>query len=172
MASNEDEDLTTFRTRFGSYKYRVMLFGLTNGPATFQHYINDTLFDYLNVFCTAYIDDIWIYSQHAKEHEIHVRKILERLRQAGLQVDIKKCEFSVTETKFLGMIVGVNGIRMDPEKIQAIIEWRTPTCLKDTQAFIGFCNFYRRFIKNFSRILAPLVKLTRKEERFLWTTSC
>lgn len=172
MATEEDEDLTTFRTRFGSYKYKVMPFGLTNGPATFQHYINDTLFDYLNVFCTAYIDDILIYSQNALEHQEHVRKVLERLREAGLQVDIKKCEFGVKETKFLGMIVGVNGIRMDQEKVEAIVDWGTPTCLKEAQAFIGFCNFYRPFIRNFSRILRPLVKLTKKEEAFVWNKAC
>ena len=118
--------MTTFRTRFGSYKYRVMPFGLTGGPATFQHYINDMLFDYLDVFCTAYMDDILIYSQNQAEHTLHVRKVLQRLKEAGLQADVKKCEFNVKETRFLGMIVGVKGIRMDPAKIAAITQWGTP----------------------------------------------
>lgn len=146
MQTEEDEDLTTFRTRFGSYKYKVMPFGLTNGPATFQRYMNETLMDYLNQFVTAYMDDILIYSATRAEHTEHIRKVLQKLRQAGLQADISKCEFFVQETKFLGLIVGVNGIRMDPAKVSTILEWQTPKSLRDMQAFIGFCNFYRRFI--------------------------
>ena len=172
MSSEQDEDLTTFRTRFGSYKYRVMPFGLTGGPATFQHYINDMLFDYLDVFCTAYMDDILIYSQNQAEHTLHVRKVLQRLKEAGLQADVKKCEFNVKETRFLGMIVGVKGIRMDPAKIAAITQWGTPACLTDVQAFLGFCNFYRRFIRNFSRIAKPLIQLTKKDEAFAWSEAC
>lgn len=169
MATNEDEDLTTFRTRFGSYKFSVMPFGLTNGPATFQHYINDTLWDYLDVFCTAYVDDILIYSNDPLEHQMHVRKVLERLRSAGLQVDIKKCEFGVEETRYLGLIVGVDGIRPDPQKIEAIRNWAEPTSMKELQSFLGFCNFYRRFIRSYSRIAAPLVKLTKRDQIFLIT---
>ena len=118
----KDEELTTFRTRFGAYKYRVLPFGLTGGPATFQHYINNVLFDYLDDFYTAYINNILIYSQNQLEYTVHVRKILKRLREAGLQVDIKKCEFNVKETRFLKIIIGVNGIRIDPAKIAAIVE--------------------------------------------------
>ena len=119
MMIDEDEDLTTFRTRFGSFKYRVLPFGLTNGPASFQQYINECLFEFLGAFATAYIDDILIYSTDPLEHHLHVRKVLMALRNAGLQVDISKCEFGVTETKFLGMIVGIHGVRMDPEKFAA-----------------------------------------------------
>ena len=162
----KDEELTTFRTRFGAYKYRVLPFGLTGGPATFQYYINNVLFDYLDDFCTAYMDDILIYSQNQLEHTAHVRKVLERLREAGLQVDVKKCEFNVEETRLLGLIIGVNGIRMDPAKIAAIIAWGTPECLTDVQSFMGFCNFYRRFIKGFSRIMKPLTRLTKKNKPF------
>ena len=122
----DDEDLTTFGTRFGAYKYRVMPFGLCNGPASFQHYMNDVLWEGLNKYCTVYVDDILVYSQTAAEHAIHVRSVLEKLRAAGLQADIKKCEFSVKETKFLGLILGVDGIKVDPEKVKAIVEWDTP----------------------------------------------
>jgi hypothetical protein len=89
------EDLTTFCTRYGAYKYKVLLFGLTNGPATYQRYINDVLFDYLDVFYTVYLDDILIYSSNKLEHKEHIRKVLVQLREAGLQADIKKCEFGV-----------------------------------------------------------------------------
>ena len=99
------EELTTFRTRYGSYKCKVLPFGLTNGPATYQRYMNDILFDYLDDFCTAYLDDILIYSDDPLEHDLHVKKVLDRLRAAGLQADIKKSEFGVTRTKYLGFII-------------------------------------------------------------------
>jgi len=117
----DSEDLTTFRTRYGTYKFKVVPFGLTNGPATYQRYMNDVLFDYLDDFCTAYLDDILIYSENELEHEEHVKKVLERLRQAGLQADIKKCEFSVKKTKFLGFIISTNGIEVDLEKTAVIL---------------------------------------------------
>jgi hypothetical protein len=116
----DSKDLTTFRTRYGTYKMKVVPFGLTNGPATYQRYMNDVLFDYLDDFCTAYLDDILIYSENELEHEAHVKKVLERLRKAGLQVDIKKSEFSVKKTKYLGFIISTDGIQVDPEKIQVI----------------------------------------------------
>jgi Reverse transcriptase (RNA-dependent DNA polymerase) len=116
----KSEDLTTFRTRYGCYKYKVVPFGLTNGPATYQRYMNDVLFDYLDDFCTAYLDDIMIYSDNELEHEEHVRKVLQRLRQAGLQADIKKSEFGVKRTKYLGFIISTDGIEADPEKTAII----------------------------------------------------
>ena len=116
----ESEDLTTFRTRYGAYKYKVLPFGLTNGPATYQRYMNDVLFDYLDDFCTAYLDDIIIYSNDPLEHEEHVRKVLERLRRAGLQADIKKCEFSITYIKYLGFIITTDSIEVDPNKVKTL----------------------------------------------------
>lgn len=106
----ESEELTTFRSRYGSYNCKVLPFGLANGPATYQRYMNDVLFDYLDDVCTAYMDDIMIYSDNEREHEIHVKKVLQRFRDAGLQADIRKCEFSVTRTKYLGFIVSTDGL--------------------------------------------------------------
>lgn len=166
------EYLTAFRTRFGLFESLVMPFGLTGAPATFQRFMNDTLRDYLDVFCTAYLDDILIYSKTRSEHIQHVRKVLEKLREAGLYAKAQKCEFLVSETKFLGIIVGKNGIRMDPEKVKTITNWGTPSCLTDVQAFIGFANFYRRFIRNFSKIISPMVSLTKKGAPFTWTEFC
>ena len=168
----ESEDFTTFITSLGAYKYRVLPFGLTNGPANYQQYMNDILFDYLNDFCQAYLDDILIFSRTRKEHVAHVRLILQRLRDAGLQVDILKCEFHINETKFLGLLVSTEGLRMDPSKVDAVVDWATPTNLKEVQAFIGFCNFYRRFIKDFSKIVKPMVRLTRKDVVFNWSLPC
>jgi hypothetical protein len=168
----DSEDLTTFRTRYGSYKCKVLPFGLTNGPATFQNYMNHTLIDYLDVFCTAYLDDILIYSDDPLEHSEHVRKVLLRLRKAGLQADIKKCEFNVTRTKYLGFIISTGGIEVDPEKVEAICNWKYPTTIKGVQSFLGFCNFYRRFIRDYGKIAAPLTQLTRKDHPFSFTPEC
>ena len=168
----DSEDLTTFITALGSYKYRVLPFGLTNGPSTFQQYINDTLWDFLNDFCQAYLDDILVYSKTRTEHRIHVKQVLHRLREADLQVDIKKCEFDVSETAFLGVLVSGEGLRMDPQKVKAVLDWVQPTNLKEVQGFIGFANFYRRFIQDFSKIVKPLISLTRKEVPFAWTEDC
>ena len=165
-------DLTTFRTRYGSYKCKVLPFGLTNGPATYQRYMNDVLFDYLDDFCTAYLDDIMIYSENELEHEEHVCKVLQRLRNAGLQADIKKSEFSVKRTKYLGFIISTDGIEADPEKTAVINQWEPPRTVKGIQSFLGFCNFYRRFIKNYSRIARPLSRLTIKDQPFHFDTAC
>ena len=120
-----DEWKTAFRTRYGLFEWMVTPFGLANAPSTFQKYINWALRDYLDVFCSAYIDDILIYLYGSRaEHREHVRKVLQRLREAGLQIDIDKCEFEVKSTKYLGFIVEAQkGVRMDPEKVKAILSW-------------------------------------------------
>ena len=118
--SSESEDLTTFRTRYGTYKYRVVPFGLTNGPAAFQRFVNEVFMDFLDDFLTAFIDDLLIYSENELDHQVHVKKVLERLRTAGLQASIKKCEFHVTRTKYLGFIITNKGIKVDPEKTMVI----------------------------------------------------
>jgi hypothetical protein len=134
--------------------------------------MNNILRKYLDVFCIAYLNDILIYNRTRKKHLSHVRKVLESLRQAGLYAKIQKCEFFKNETIFLDVIVGRNGIRMNFKKIEIIQNWQIPFCLINVQAFIEFSNFYRRFIKNFSKIIALMVALTRKEIRFCWNTVC
>lgn len=168
FASPEDEELTTFRCRYGSFKYKVLPFGLTNGPSTFQRFINDTLREHLDEFCHAYIDDILIYSNSLQEHREHVKWVLQQLRKAGLQADLKKCEFHVTKTKYLGFIVGTDGVSVDPAKVEAIEGWEAPSNVKEVQAFLGFANFYRRFVKDYSRLAKPLTDLTRKDEPWQW----
>ncbi|KAI0992954.1 hypothetical protein K3495_g15231 [Podosphaera aphanis] len=110
-----------------------MPFGLANAPSSFQNYINDALRGFLDEFCTAYIDDILIFSQTLTEHVEHVKRVLARLGEAGLQIDIKKCEFHVQSVKFLGLIITTDGIKMDPVKLKAIEEWKTPTNTKKIQ---------------------------------------
>ncbi len=167
-----DEELTAFRTRFGLFEYLVLPFGLCNGPASFQHYINDTLREYLDDFCTAYLDDILIYSETEAEHEIHVNRILQKLREAGLQADITKSEFHITQVPYLGLIITTEGVRMDPAKVETIVQWPSLINVKDVQSFLGFANFYRRFIYGYSKIASPLTQLTRKDVPFMWSSEC
>ena len=170
--SPESEELTTFRTRYGMYKYKVLPFGLTNGPATFQRFINDILLEHLDDFCSAYLDDILVYSGNKAEHEEHVRKVMRILQSHGLQADIKKSEFGVPKTKFLGFIIGVHGIEVDPEKTSVIDKWEYAENVRGVQSFLGFCNFYRRFIKDYSRICRPLTALTSKNVPFDFNDDC
>jgi hypothetical protein len=146
------------------YEWLVTPFGLANAPSTFQKYVNWTLRDFLDDFASAYVDDILIYTDGSlEEHQAHVQRVLDRLRQAGLQIDIDKCEFSTKRTKYLGYIIEVGkGVQMDPSKTQAIMEWEEPRTIKGVRGFLGFANFYRNFIKNFSDIVAPLTALTKK----------
>ncbi|CBF71484.1 uncharacterized protein ANIA_10846 [Aspergillus nidulans FGSC A4] len=141
---------------------------------TFQKYINWTLREYLDEFCSAYIDDVLVYTNgDLRQHRKHVRMVLKKLEEAGLYLDIKKCEFECKETKYLGFIIQAGkGIKMDPEKVKAIKEWETPTTIKGVRGFLGFANFYRRFIPNFSGIVRPLNNLTKKGTPFLWTKEC
>jgi hypothetical protein len=166
------EHLTAFRTREGLFEYLVMPFGLTNAPATFQHHVNDVLRPYLDIFCTAFIDDVLIYSDNLEDHKKHVRLVLETLREAGLYLDIDKCEFHKTEVKYLGLVISTDGVKMDPEKVSAILNWEAPKNVTDIRAFLGFANFYRRFIDGFSTIVSPLVRLTRKNVQFDWDHDC
>lgn len=160
----DSKDLTTFRTRYGLYRYNIIPFGLYNGPSTFQHYINDALIGYLDRYYLVFIDDILIYSKLRKEYRKYVCDVLDRLQKIGLQADLKKCEFEVTETKFLRLIVLRDGIKMDLAKIQAILNQKVPKTVKGVQSFLGLCNYYRRFIRGYLTIARPLTRLTYKDQ--------
>lgn len=138
----DSSDLTTFRCQYGTFKYKVIPFRLTNRPATFQRLINNIFLDCLDKFLIAFIDNLLIYSENAVEHEIHVRTVLQQLQDTGLQASIKKYEFHVTTTKYLGFIVTPEGIKVDPTKIEAILSWKIPTIVIGVQSFLGFYNFY------------------------------
>jgi hypothetical protein len=167
-----EEWKTAFRTRYGLYEWLVTPFGLSNAPSSFQKYINWVLRDFLDDFCSAYIDDILIYSSGSlQDHREKVEKVLTRLQEAGLQCDLDKCEFEVKTTKYLGLIIDAGkGVRMDPDKVKAIREWLAPTSVKGVRSFLGFANFYRRFIQGFSEIVRPLTELTQKDRAWLWST--
>jgi hypothetical protein len=161
MAEGE-EWKTAFWTRYGLFESLVMPFGLTNAPTSFQHFINDVLCPYLDVFVTAYLDDILIYSDNLEDHWRHILKVLEALTKAGLHLKPEKCEFHQQEVKYLGFIISTTGTKMDPAKITTIQEWPQPQNMKDVQSFLGFANLYRRFIKGYNSIVAPLTRLTQR----------
>jgi hypothetical protein len=146
----------------------VMPFGLTNAPTTCQEMINDALRQYLDIFVIAYLDDIMIYSTTLEEHVQHVSQVLECLDQRDLRLKPEKCEFHREEVDFLGFVVGRHGIQMDPKKIKAVKEWPTPIDVKDIQAFIGFVQYNRKFIKNFLERSIPLTNLTKKDTPWKW----
>ncbi|SPC62077.1 uncharacterized protein UHOD_12159 [Ustilago sp. UG-2017b] len=166
-----DEWKTAFRTRYGLFQYNVMPFGLTNAPASFQHLMNDTFKDMLDRSLIIYLDDLLIYSSTLKQHQGHVSAVLARLRQAGLYAKAEKCQFSTSQTKFLGFVVSDQGVSMDPSKTEVITNWPVPKSVHDVQVFLGFCNFYRKFIPQYSRTAYPLTQLLRKEAKsapFAW----
>ncbi len=121
--------------------------------------------DVLDVVCVVYIDDILIFSHSQEEHDEHVRLVLERLRAAGLFANAKKCEFDRSEVEYLGYLIGADGIKMHPRKLDTVADWPEPRSIRDVQSFLGFTNFYRRFIDNYARIVVPLNQLTRKTAR-------
>ena len=165
-----DEWKTAFNTPSGHYEYQVMPFGLTNAPAVFQALINDVLRDMINHFVFVYLDDILIFSKSRHEHCQHVRQVLQRLLKNHLFVKPEKCEFHVTEVAFLGFIIKQGQVLMDSRKTQAVQNWPVPKTVKEVQQFLGFANFYRRFIRGFSSVAAPISALTKKEAApFEWT---
>jgi hypothetical protein len=165
-----EEWKTAFRTRYGHYEYLVMPFGLTNAPATMQELVNDTLREYLDKFCVAYLDDILIYSNNKEEHVGHVKKVLRALQEKELLIKPEKCEWHVEKTEFLGHMISTEGLTMTEEKIKAILEWPVPRSVKEVQAFNGLTNYYRKYVKDYSKINTPLTDLTRGDKKnFQWT---
>ncbi len=166
------ENYITFITALEAYKYKMLSFKLTNESIFFQQYMNDVLWDFLNDFCQVYLDDILIYSKMRKKHKDHVKLVLSQLREAELQMNIRKCEFNVKETVFLEVIISELNLCMNLSKVTVIVSWITSTNLKEIQNFVKFVNFYRHFIKNFSKLVKSFIQLTRKNTSFVWNKIC
>ncbi|KAK3548988.1 hypothetical protein QTP70_024801, partial [Hemibagrus guttatus] len=165
-----DEWKTAFHTTHRHYEYRVMPFGLTNTPTVFQALLNGVFQDLLGKWVIAYIDDILVYSASLEEHVLHVREVLSRLQQHHLYVKLEKCEFHRSTVTFLGYVVSRRGVEMDEVKVWAVTDWSAPTMVRELQRFLGFTNFYRRFIRNYSSVAGPLISLLRgKPKRLTWT---
>jgi len=158
----QDIPKTAFRTRYGHYEFVVMPFGLTNAPAVFMDLMNRVCRPFLDKFVIVFIDDILIYSRSKEEHSQHLRLVLETLRAEKLYAKFSKCEFWIRKVDFLGHVVSEAGIHVDPSKIKAIKNWEAPRRPTEIRQFLGLAGYYRRFIKNFSRIAKPLTILTQK----------
>uniref|UniRef100_A0A5B7BER3 RNA-directed DNA polymerase n=1 Tax=Davidia involucrata TaxID=16924 RepID=A0A5B7BER3_DAVIN len=162
-----DEWKTAFKTKEGLYEWLVMPFGLSNAPSTFMRIMNQVLKPFIGKFVVVYFDDILIYSKSEREHLEHVREVLLALRESKLYINMKKCCFLTTRLLFLGFIIGSEGIQVDEEKVRAIRDWPTPKTVHDIRSFHGLATFYRRFIRNFSSIVAPITDCMKKG-KFRW----
>jgi hypothetical protein len=163
---------TTFITKYGLYEFMVMSFGLTNAPAYFMYLMNSVFMDYLDKFVVVFIDDILIYSQNEQEHEEHLRKVLQRLRDCQLYAKLSKCEFWISEVLFLGHIISRYGLAVDPKKVTAILDWKAPKDVRGIKSFIGMVGYYQRFIEGFSKIARPMTALLAEKVEFKWTPAC
>ena len=166
--SEKSEKFITFVISMRLYKYRILSFELINDLANWQHYMNDFLFNFLNEFCQVYLNDIFIYSKFKKKHIVHVRAMLKKFKKVDLQMNIEKCEFFKKEMILLDVILSMNDFRMNSKKRKVIINWARSTNLKKVQVFVNFVNFYRRFIRDFSKKIRAFTRMIRKLVRFEW----
>lgn len=166
-----DQHKTAFQTHSGHYEYKVMPYGVTGGPATFQHVMNTILAPLLRKCVVVFIDDILIYSTSWDEHLKHVAAVFELLHQHQFKVKLSKCLFAQKQLTYLGHVISAAGVATDPTKIINVQNWPTPTSVKELQSFLGLAGYYRRFVKNFGSISKPLTNLLRKCELFIWTST-
>jgi Reverse transcriptase (RNA-dependent DNA polymerase) len=169
----EDEWKAAFKTNKGLFEHTMMFFGMCNSPATFQAMMDDifmTIID--NRLVIVYMDDILIFSNTKEELERITKLVLEKLREHNLFLKAKKCEFCQTRIEYLGMIIREGRISMDAVKLGGIRDWPVPTMLKQTRSFLGFGNFYQKFISHYSELARPLNDLMKKDKKFEWSTEC
>jgi len=167
-----DKWKTIFQTHYSVFEWSVMLFGLTNTLAVFQRFMNDVFSDLLDVCVVVYLDNILIYSDDITQHRSHVKEVLKKLRKAGLYAKAEKCEFHSDSIEYLGYVLSLSGLTMSNAKVKTIQEWLEPKKVKDIQSFSGFANFYRYFIFNYSDIVIPLTRLTRKDTPWNFDNKC
>jgi hypothetical protein len=170
--ADKDEEKTAFHTRYGLYHWRVMPEGLCNALATFQAMMDSIFYDMLNRGVVVYLDDILIYTETLTDHKPLVQEVLGRLKANRLQANLRKSVFEKQEVEFVGFMVTAKGLRMSDRKIEAVQTWPTPRTVKNVQEFLGFANFYRRFIQNFSHLTHPMTQLTKKDEPWKWSAQC
>ncbi len=167
-----DKEKTAFPTRQGLFQFTVMAFGLTNAPGTFQRLMEQVLRGLQWRTALAYLDDLVVFGRTFEETLERLQEVLQRLRQAGLKLKPSKCNFFQTEVRYLGHIIGREGVACDHEKIEAVQQWDTPTTAKQVRSFLRLAGYYRRFIPEFYKLAAPLTELTKKNQRFDWTGEC
>jgi hypothetical protein len=163
---------TTFHTRYGLYEYTVKSFGLTNVPAYFMYLMNKVFMEYLDKFFVVFINDILIFSKTEEEQEKHLRLVLEKLRSNKLYAKSSKCEFWLTKVAFLGHVSSIGGVSVDPSNVKDVLNWMSPMNDSEIRSFLGLAGYYRRFIKDFSKIAKPMMKLLEKNKNIEWTEEC
>ncbi|GBM62391.1 Transposon Ty3-I Gag-Pol polyprotein [Araneus ventricosus] len=168
----EDREKTAFTTGQGLWQFKVMPFGLCNAPATFERLMETVLRGLSSEACLVYLDDIIIVGRTFEEHLNNLRKVFQRLQKANLKLSPRKCRFFQKEVTYLGHIISAEGVKTDPGKIKAVVDWPRPDKIHDLRSFLGLCTYYRRFVKNFSTIARPLHKLTEAKSNFNWTDEC
>ncbi|GBL88233.1 Retrovirus-related Pol polyprotein from transposon 297 [Araneus ventricosus] len=149
-----------------------MSFGLCNAPATFERLMETLLRGLSSEACLVYLDVIIIVGRTFEEHLNNLRKVFLRLQKANLKLSPKKCRFLQKEVTYHGHVISAEGVKTDPEKIKAVVDWTLPETVHDLRHFLGLCTYYRRFVKNFSTIARPLHKLTEAKSNFNWTEEC
>jgi len=168
----EDQEETAFTTPDGHYHFRKMSFGLTNAPATFQREMDTILKGLLWTDCLVYLDDIVIFASSLEEHLSKLDQVFTLLGEAGLKVKPEKCSILPKEMKLLGHVVSMDGTKVDPDKIQVILDWPVSTCLSELKSFLGHGGYHQKFIQNYADITDPLRKLDKKGSHFLWDAAC
>jgi len=164
-----DEWKAAFTIHLGVYKPTIMFFGLTNSLATFQAMINDILRDLINTGEVAvFMDNVLVGTEEEKKHDKIVEEVLRRMEENDLYVKPKKCVWKVREINFLGLVMGSEGIKMQKKKVARVLEWPRPKTIKEMQKFLGLANYYRQFVKDFTKIAKPMHKLVRKDEKWNW----
>jgi hypothetical protein len=163
-----DVEKTAFRTHHGHFEFLVMPFGLSNAPATFQALMNDVLQPFFRRFVLVFFNDILIYNSSWTEHLQHIHLALEALRCHSLHVKRSKCSFGERSVAYLGHVISANGVAMDDDKVEAVASWPEPRSVRGVRGFLGLAGYYRKFIRDFGSIAAPLTRLLRKEA-FAWT---
>ena len=165
----EDEWKAAFMMLEGSFEPTVMFFSLTNSPATFQAMMNELLRDLINMGkVAAFIDDVIVGTETEEGHDKLVAEVIRRLQENDLYVKLEKCRWKVREVGFLGVIIGPEGIKMEEEKVNGVLEWLMLKCVKDVQKFLGLANYYHRFIEGFASIARPLHDMVKKNKKWEW----
>ena len=185
LLKDDDKPKTAFRTPFGHYQFRVLPFGLTNAPGTFQGVMNNVFNPpkfcadgslnpkhRLSDFSCVFIDDILVFSKTAAEHKEHLETVLSELRDHKLLIKPSKCVWGQTELPYLGHIIGQDGVKPDPKKVQSVFDWPRPTCVREVQQFLGLTNFFTKYIQGYANLTKPLTDLSKKNVVFAWTDGC
>ena len=170
--NEKDKEKTAFTTGDGLWQFTVMPFGLCNAPATFERLMDQVLACLPWEVCLVYLDDIIIHAREFEEAISRLREVFLRLRIANLKLNARKCQLFAQEVRYLGHIIGKDGIATDPEKVKAVQEWPVPWTQREVRSFLGLCTYYRRFVPSFASIAKPLHRLTEKLHDFEWTTEC